>query len=84
MRSRLRQVLLARVPPENVQYGKACVFAVPAAEAGQPVQLAFADGSGAECDLLVVADGTNSKLRAALLPHEANRYAGVCMLFVRH
>ena len=76
--------MLARVPSEHLHYGKVCLSAVPAAVAGQPVQLAFADGSGAKCDLLVVADGTNSKLRAALLPHETNRYAGVCMLFVSH
>jgi len=51
--------------------------------AGQPVQLSFADGTTSECDLLVVADGANSKLRNALLPQETIRYAGVCMLFVR-
>jgi 2-polyprenyl-6-methoxyphenol hydroxylase-like FAD-dependent oxidoreductase len=83
MRTRLRQTLLSRVQPEYLQYGKICTSAVPAAEAGQPVQLSFADGTKSECDLLVVADGANSKLRTALLPHEFNRYAGICMLFVR-
>ncbi len=65
-----------------MEYGKVCVSAEPAAEAGQPVQLTFQDGSTTEADLLVVADGANSKLRRALLPGEVNRYAGVCMLFV--
>ena len=82
MRTRLRQTLLAKVPPEYLHYGRLCTSAVPAAEAGQPVQLSFADGSREECDLLVVADGANSKLRTALLPAEGSRYAGACMLFV--
>lgn len=46
------------------------------------MQLSFADGSSAECDLLVVADGANSKLRGSLLPDETNRYAGITMLYV--
>lgn len=82
MRSHLRRSLLSRVPLEAVQFGKVCMSAEPAASPGQPVQMTFADGSSEECDLLVVADGANSKLRAALLPHEVNRYAGVCMLYV--
>ena len=81
-RSRLRQTLLAKVPSEYVEYGKTCISALPISQTGQPVQLAFSDGTEAECDLLVVADGANSKLRSSLMPHEQPRYAGICMLFV--
>lgn len=83
MRTRLRQTLLGEVPKEYLHYGKICTSATPAARDGQPVQLSFADGSREECDLLVVADGANSKLRSSLMPSESKRYAGVCMLFVR-
>lgn len=84
MRARLQQTLLGKVPPQDIQFGKICTSAVPASQEGQPVKLTFADGSSAEHDLLVVADGANSKLRAAMLPQEQPNYAGVCMLFVRH
>ncbi len=82
MRSYVRKVLLSRVPPDAVQFGRSCVSATPASKPGEPVQITLADGSTEECDLLVVADGANGKLRTALLPHETNQYAGVCMLFV--
>ena len=82
MRSHLRRTLLSRVPSDLVHFSKVCTSAEPASQPGQPVQMTFADGSTEECDLLVVAEGANSRLRAALLPHEVNRYAGVCMLFV--
>ena len=81
-RSNLRKVLVSHMPSDIVRWGTACTSAVPAANAGGKVQLGFADGSTTECDLLVVADGSSSKLRTSLLPHEPNNYAGVCMLMV--
>ncbi len=81
-RSRLRQTLLARIPPDQMVYRKTCTSAELPAQGGGPVQLRFADGSTAECDLLIVADGASSKIRTSLLPHETNRYAGVTMLYV--
>lgn len=82
MRTRLRQTLLSKVPAEWIQFGKTCISAEPPLKEGQPVKLQFSDGSDAECDLLVAADGANSKLRNYLLPEEKTRYAGVTMLFV--
>ena len=82
MRTRLRQTLVSKVPADWIQFGKACISAEPPLKAGQPVKLQLADGSGSECDLLVVADGANSKLRNHLMPTEKIRYAGVTMLFV--
>lgn len=82
MRAHLRRALLDRVPSGCVEYGKICQSAVPAARPGERVQLSFADGSKAEVDLLVVADGANSKLRTALLPNERGQYAGFCLLYV--
>ena len=83
MRSYVRRAILSRVPQDAVHYGKVCVAAQPARKPGDPVRMEFSDGSTEECDLLVVADGANSKVRTALLPQEVNRYAGVCMLMVR-
>lgn len=82
MRTHVRRALLARIPEEWMHYGKICTSANLGAKSGDPVQLKFADGSTEECDLLVVADGASSKLRAALLPGEVNRYAGLSMMFV--
>lgn len=82
MRSYVRKALLSRVPSEAVQFGKVCIAAEPAGKPGDLVQMTFADGSTSECDLLVIADGANSKLRAALLPLEVNHYTGVCMVMV--
>ncbi|KAK9837382.1 hypothetical protein WJX84_006687 [Apatococcus fuscideae] len=81
-RSQLRQTLLYRVT-SGIHWGKVCTSAVPAAKPGGHVQLGFSDGSAVNCDLLVVADGTRSKLRACLLPRETNSYAGICMLMGR-
>ena len=82
MRTRLRQTLLSKVPTDWLQFGKTCMSVEPPLQTGQPVKLQFSDGSSAECDLLVVADGANSKLRNHLIPREKIRYAGVTMLFV--
>lgn len=82
MRMRLRQVLLEKVPPGCLHFGKMCLAAIPGTGFDSTVRLAFADSTEAQCDLLVVADGANSKLRTTLLPNEKNRYTGVCMLAV--
>ena len=42
------------------------------------------DGEERVCDILAVADGANSKLRAALHPQETLRYCGVVMVTVMH
>ena len=43
---------------------------------GEQVQVRFADGSTATCDLLVCADGISSSARAALQPQARPAYAG--------
>lgn len=82
MRTRLRQTLLSRVPEDWVHFGRTCISAEPPTNPGEPIKLQFSDGSQSECDVLVVADGTNSKLRKYLMPEEKPGYTGVTMLFV--
>ncbi|WP_329005982.1 FAD-dependent monooxygenase [Kribbella sp. NBC_00709] len=58
-RADLRDILLQSLPAETVRWGSAFTHA----EAGV---LHFADGSTAACDLLVGADGANSRVRPLL------------------
>ena len=84
MRTRLRQAILSKVPSSSLSFGKVCTSATETADSEQPIKLTFADGTTEECDMLVVADGANSKLRDSLLPHEKPSYTGICMLMVSH
>jgi salicylate hydroxylase len=68
----LRQVLLEGL--DNVQFGK---MFVRYAECGARVVAHFADGSTAEGDLLVAADGGGSRVRKQFLPHAERIDTGV-------
>jgi len=50
--------------------------AVGVTQSDETVRVAFADGSEVEADLLVCADGVNSRFRATFLPDVRMRYAG--------
>jgi salicylate hydroxylase len=68
-RHRLREVLLAGLDGV-VHHGREFThYKVD----GDRVTAVFADGSTADADLLVGADGANSRVRAQLLPHAAGR-----------
>ena len=66
----LREVLLTELG-DVVEYGR--VFERYELTAGGRVRAHFEDGSSAEADLLVGADGANSRVRGQLLPHAAGR-----------
>jgi salicylate hydroxylase len=69
----LRQILLARVDG-IVEFGKAFSRYEETADA---IVLHFADGSTATCDVLVGADGGNSRVRQQFLPHAQRIDTGV-------
>jgi salicylate hydroxylase len=75
-RADLLDVLAALVEPGIVTLGKRCV----SVESGPAAAVArFADGSAAEADIIVGADGIHSMVRAALFTPEAPRFTGkVC------
>ncbi|KAL2196682.1 hypothetical protein P885DRAFT_36866 [Corynascus similis CBS 632.67] len=81
-RKHLRQTLLEAVADE-IQWGKACVSATKLESGKMLVQVAASNGSQettVECDLLVVADGASSKIRAALRPDDVLQYAGAVQI----
>jgi salicylate hydroxylase len=69
----LRQILLARLDG-IVQFGKTFTRYEEAADG---IVLHFADGSTATCDVLVGADGGNSRVRQQFLPHAQRIDTGV-------
>jgi salicylate hydroxylase len=70
----LRQVLLAGLGG-SVHFDKA--FSSYAEEPDGRIRLHFADGSSETCDLLVGADGGNSRVRKQFLPHGQRIDTGV-------
>jgi salicylate hydroxylase len=69
----LRQILLARLGG-IVEFGKAFTRYEETADA---IVLHFADGSTATCDVLIGADGGNSRVRQQFLPHAQRVDTGV-------
>ncbi len=50
--------------------------------AGLSISVVLQDGEQHPCDILVVADGVNSKIRSALLPDAKPYYAGIVTVAV--
>ena len=72
-RADLLDVLAAAVPPGVVSLGQRCV----SIDADGEVAVArFADGSSAEADVIVGADGIHSVVRTALFGPDAPRFTG--------
>ncbi|KAF4635073.1 hypothetical protein G7Y89_g3031 [Cudoniella acicularis] len=77
----LRTKLIDAVPKEGVviKWGIACVGAEKLEGGKVRVQLSD-DGETDECDLLIVADGTRSKIRNQLRPDDKLDFAGAVQL----
>ncbi len=72
-RGDLHSILLSAVEPETIQRGKRLLRYD---QHGDRVELTFEDGSSAEADLLVAADGVHSVVREQMLGAEAPRFTG--------
>ncbi len=72
-RGDLQEALSAAVAPGAIQLGKRLTALD---EQGGGVTLRFADGSAAEADIVIGADGVNSRVREILLGPEPPRYTG--------
>ncbi|TPX09046.1 uncharacterized protein E0L32_001693 [Thyridium curvatum] len=75
VRHALRQILLDGLPEETVVHWENACEWVKTREDGK-VEIGLSDGSTDECDLLIAADGANSKVRECLLPDETLQFAG--------
>ncbi|SMR56651.1 unnamed protein product [Zymoseptoria tritici ST99CH_1E4] len=74
-RVKLREQLLnAAQQGAEVVWEVSCISAVPTSEGRTRVVLS--DGSEEECDVLVVADGANSRIRACIRPDDCLNFAG--------
>jgi 6-hydroxynicotinate 3-monooxygenase len=72
-RGDMQAVLTAALAPESLQFGKRLAGLE---EAAGTMRLAFADGTRAEADVVIGADGVNSKIREILLGPEDPTYTG--------
>ncbi|DBA73235.1 TPA: hypothetical protein ACH3X1_011298 [Trebouxia sp. C0004] len=81
-RSNLQRTLLQHFQRtgQQLSFGKVCTDAKllsHTASEQKHVKLAFQDGEQHTCDILVVADGVNSKIRSGLVPDAKPYYAGI-------
>jgi 6-hydroxynicotinate 3-monooxygenase len=72
-RGDMQAVLTAALTPGSLSFGKRLV---DLKEKGSSVELVFADGSREEADIVIGADGVNSKVREILLGPEEPTYSG--------
>jgi 2-polyprenyl-6-methoxyphenol hydroxylase-like FAD-dependent oxidoreductase len=77
-RSRLHEVLASRLDPKTIHLGRRCIGYV---DHDVRIGLQFDDGSIAEADLVIGADGVHSAVRQQMRPDIRTRYAGqTCFL----
>jgi 2-polyprenyl-6-methoxyphenol hydroxylase-like FAD-dependent oxidoreductase len=72
-RADLHQILLSYLQPQTIELGKACTGFN---QSSTGVHIFFKDGSEAQADYLIAADGIHSVVRQKLIPESKPRYAG--------
>jgi len=75
-RADLLRVIQSQVPAESVKLGRTCTGLSPGRSGAH--RLEFADGSSAEADVVIGADGIHSLVRAALIGESPAAYSGIC------
>lgn len=74
-RADLHRAIAAAVPPGTVRLGKRCTGV---SVRGGIAVLAFADGTRAEADVVIGADGVHSVVRGVVTDPSPPRYSGIC------
>ncbi len=74
-RADLLSAIAAAVPAGTVQLGRRCASV---SVRGDSAVLAFADGTRAEADVVVGADGVHSMVRGQMTDPSPARYSGIC------
>ena len=75
----LRKQLQAGLPSTTTLHsGTGCASATALPDGR--MRIVLTDGSTADCNLLIAADGANSKIRASLRPHDTLSFAGATMI----
>ena len=69
----LHAAILEKVAPVTIAFGRRLT---DVKQDGDVVQLSFADGSEAEADVVIGADGVNSKVREAVVGPSQSRFTG--------
>jgi 6-hydroxynicotinate 3-monooxygenase len=69
----LHAAILEKVAPGTIAFGRRLT---DVKEAGDVVQLSFSDGSAVEADIVIGADGVNSKVREAVVGQNPSRFTG--------
>jgi 6-hydroxynicotinate 3-monooxygenase len=72
-RNDLHAAILEKLPPGTIEFGKRLVDVKVEAAAAR---LTFADGATAEADVVIGADGVNSRLREAVVGPSKSRFIG--------
>jgi 6-hydroxynicotinate 3-monooxygenase len=72
-RGDFHSLMTAAVAPGTLHFGKRLADVV---DDGDQVRLGFADGSSAQADIVIGADGVNSRIREKLLGPEPPKYTG--------
>lgn len=83
-RAKLRQILLKHMPSSVTMHWNCGIISAHEEQDGT-VLVDLENGEQERCDLLIAADGSNSKIRKALRPqHELNFAGAVCIMARTH
>ena len=83
-RANLRQILLKHMPSSVTMHWNCSIISAREEQDGT-VTVDLENGKQEQCDLVIAADGSNSKIRNALRPgHEPNFAGAVCIMARTH